>query len=514
MKTLGNLYMKKLFLLIAALFTASAAMAANPSQRKLISSDVRPTPAEIMSKKQHFANINPKEFGNLANLYGRDIPIVIVSLEKAFPGGTYAFLGRDMDLVADAVEAFYLSIGQKDRVQRIRFSTPSMQGATPQLITDFLIQSGLNADPEVHKPPMVIVDYTSFAGGSQSTTIVKKTLKELENRGVPAYDVMNRLNIATIHARPTPRIYNIINMPIEEIDEKLEAQNMRWMARHNIDAIFQIPVNSIAYGSEWHDRYGPIVRNADGLLETKTSNYFSYQTKELVYEKMAAAIMIATTKNFKRSVTELAVENSVQIAGLDTPAVVRTSVQKTPEEITALINEATRQNQAAELVRAEKAERLLKVNLERLPGALYPRSDFSASSSYAYVMIGKQRAPLSGNANYVSNILKRSSFGLAPHYQELVLNTLVDLFNSKRIAASDLQNLFMTTLRFKKITDPDLIKVIQAHAQNVKPLQNVFDLPEFREKYLKLDGVMGDNYRIIANQGVVALSCQKVLLNN
>src|SRR5437868_13584690 len=109
--------MKNLFLTLISLLISVSAFAQSEQQQSIINKKLRPTPELLLSKKEYLKDFDSTPF--TTDLFSEEIPTLIVSLEKAFPGAKYAFLGRDMDLVADAVEAFYLSIGQTDRVARI-----------------------------------------------------------------------------------------------------------------------------------------------------------------------------------------------------------------------------------------------------------------------------------------------------------------------------------------------------------------------------------------------------------
>lgn len=67
------------------------------------------------------------------------LPSLIVALEKAFPNGTYAFLGRDVNLWGDALHSFYRSQKQMDRVKFLNASTATFANTTQEQLVTFFI---------------------------------------------------------------------------------------------------------------------------------------------------------------------------------------------------------------------------------------------------------------------------------------------------------------------------------------------------------------------------------------
>lgn len=90
-------------------------------------------------------------------------PRAIARLEYLFPGATWALLGRDSTLLADALEAYYLSLGQSDRVVQIGLSSGSLS-ASQDVITQYLESLGAPTKPQIKKTPWVVLDRTSYGG--------------------------------------------------------------------------------------------------------------------------------------------------------------------------------------------------------------------------------------------------------------------------------------------------------------------------------------------------------------
>ena len=49
----------------------------------------------------------------------REAAQVIATFEYSFPGAQWVFMGRDMMILADLFESFYMQLGQEDRVVRL-----------------------------------------------------------------------------------------------------------------------------------------------------------------------------------------------------------------------------------------------------------------------------------------------------------------------------------------------------------------------------------------------------------
>src|SRR5262245_57581541 len=109
--------LKTPFLVLISLFVASPAAFAGPQE--LLALQRRPTMTEFIQAHDPWPAQNPYKnavvemeyTSKLFNLRVR-MPALIAQFEKAFPGATYYSLGRDAAGAADALDAFYLSLGQ------------------------------------------------------------------------------------------------------------------------------------------------------------------------------------------------------------------------------------------------------------------------------------------------------------------------------------------------------------------------------------------------------------------
>jgi hypothetical protein len=481
--------MKNLFLTLISLLISVSAFAQSEQQESIINKKLRPTPELLLSKKEYL-----KDFGSTSfttDNFSTEIPTLIVSLEKAFPGAKYAFLGRDMDLVADAVEAFYLSIGQTDRVARIKISTPSLQGATPDLITDYLIQLGLDVDPKSHKPPMVMVDYTSFGFNSQSTIITNAVLSELASKkyGLKKSDVLTRFNVASIAGGSGIDT----EQSKDEIANELKEQNKAFAKGGSITGIVRIPVDAIAYGSEWHDKYGPLTRNANGKVTTTPSYYYANEQRAETLKPMIKVIKLAISKKFQKQVADLAMAEDVMITNLPGLKLL------TAEEKIALENAKV----AAQSKKFKESLQLISSNLQGL-GDSYTYNTESTSQ-------GKMKLTLNGAL--ALHLLNESENFDLPKYLEFSLDFLAELYAGNKIGARDFRRIFIAILENHEITDPKFVEVFQANYRKHLPLEIAMGKPDVREKYMELSGLAGLNYKKLASGGALPLSCKFLLLN-
>lgn len=89
-------------------------------------------------------------------------PRFLVKLEGAYPGAKFAFMGRDTQTLADVTDAFYQSIGQKDRVVQIGVSKPTLVGLSDEQILNYLKSFGLDLDKiDSKSKPFILVDTVS-----------------------------------------------------------------------------------------------------------------------------------------------------------------------------------------------------------------------------------------------------------------------------------------------------------------------------------------------------------------
>ena len=139
-------------------------------------------------------------FGTWLEQILKEAPHMIASFEQAFPGATWAFIGRDTALIADVFEMFYSSIGQIDRVVRLQVSKATFQNASDKELVEYLTQKGAL----VTQHPFILVDVISTGGGQQARSLLSAWYRSRNKEGVPLYQLVRSFNIIGLTTRTTP----------------------------------------------------------------------------------------------------------------------------------------------------------------------------------------------------------------------------------------------------------------------------------------------------------------------
>jgi hypothetical protein len=131
-------------------------------------------------------------------------PRYIALLEYAFPGATWAPLGRDAVQMGDFLDAFYTSIGQPGRVARLNASGNSLTGESQQNYLQFLASAGLKLTDLANQPPFVIMDRSSYneSQGAQVSKLIMAVYDHYSANGGRPVDLVSRVNAISIsHTR-------------------------------------------------------------------------------------------------------------------------------------------------------------------------------------------------------------------------------------------------------------------------------------------------------------------------
>lgn len=94
----------------------------------------------------------------------------IIEIEHAYPGATWALLGRDSSLAADILEAFYLKNGHEERVIRLNASGQSFRRESDYLA---LLQSAGLVENNLPIKKFVLLDATRWQPESQLRTLLE-----------------------------------------------------------------------------------------------------------------------------------------------------------------------------------------------------------------------------------------------------------------------------------------------------------------------------------------------------
>jgi hypothetical protein len=484
--------LKNYILIITTLFS-TIGYAQNKSQQELINQNRRPKVSDILNNQDNLEMFDSYDSDGRAAAVRSKVAGLIVGLEKAFPGGTYGFLGRDMDLIADAVDSFYQGIGQKDRVQRIEFSTPSLTGSNPKLITDFLSQRGLDSTAKTNAGPLILIDYTSFANNgrtnssfpSQARYIFESVITEMKKNGISDEVILSKINVTTIDPHASGNVS--LNDPFTDSRENFLKEQTESLSKNGkVDRITYIPVNgdSMAYHSEWHDKFGPINVSQNGLLETTPVRFFDYNQKRIIYNQIILTITYMLSDEFKTKVNELASQYGV--------------VFKASGGLKSQIKKIKNVKINLDLI--------MKNNLE----ALFDLKELPAEKNYEKYKFDSSKISLTENGNAVMTALLNNSHHAAEHFFEISFETLIKLYKTKKIGARDFRRIFAHVLTVKEIENNSFLKQVNNKYKEILPLEIMLGREIEREKYSTQGGIGQSNFLKLTGSGTLKLSCKFV----
>ncbi len=244
-------------------------------------------------------------------------PTLIAAMEKAFPGATWAFIGRDSQAIADMLEGFYLSIGQQNRVVRLMVSKASFNGVTPQTLVHFVLEHGFSFKDIKHREPYVFVDTVSTGGGQQGRMFLNALYSYYANhlKGKPA-DLIKKLNmfalfVSTFRSAPVP------SSAIKSVSRDLEIQfSLTGDRPHNFGDEFKLTgfsenqdkSNEAGYehfSGAWTESFGPIV-SIDGKLKATPGNITDLRTHENILWMQKEIWNAVNSETFHHQVYEAA----------------------------------------------------------------------------------------------------------------------------------------------------------------------------------------------------------------
>ncbi len=184
----------------------------------------------------------------------------IVSLEKAYPGGRYAFLGRDSVQIGQAIDAFYRSIGQPDRVVLLNASGGSIRGADDSILLKFLESIGLNVRTIDHDRPFIVIDNTGYAArSSQSRTLVTAFYNAYAALGGDKRNLIQKVAVVATQGQGTLIESN------PDLQSYFEGQR-KGSLTYGPDNLLSINAQASAgtYTAEWHGPFRTFYVNSEG----------------------------------------------------------------------------------------------------------------------------------------------------------------------------------------------------------------------------------------------------------
>ena len=276
---------------------------------ELLNMQSRPTIAEIENALTPWPRKNPfrnaGERSQAVAVTKADGPKIIASLEAAYPGGTYAFLGRDSALIADMVDAFYRAHGQNHRVVRLNASGQSLVGSTPDILVDFLATNGLHLQSVDQDPPFIIIDATSYSPTSQSRQYIGAFYSVYQGTQKPLTNLLMKVNVIDIKNSNYPIIGSQNYETVKKIEKYIKTSNAQPTGP---DRILKIDGAQLAYSSEWHGPFLQLQRMQDGRVFAPPGGLSSVEIRQTILGGLYDIIGIVSTKEFYSEVQKAARE--------------------------------------------------------------------------------------------------------------------------------------------------------------------------------------------------------------
>jgi hypothetical protein len=294
---------------VAAFFLCSwiafAAFSQDEQQlSRLLSQPGRPTVADVKTLLETLPALQEPKFGNTSSnkdhsleqrIYSEGAR-VIAQLEYLFPGATIAPLGRDAAILGDIVDAFYQSIGQQGRVQRLNASTSSFKNdPNGTLALEFLKSNGLNLDRDYQGPPFIIFDRTSYSANSQTTQLINAGYRAYAAEHGEVESLLRRFNLVSSHDGNQSKMMPLTN--------KASIDNYFKAVETHVRQTKSSPSHVIGLGTTlvdspaWHDTFGAFYNEGNRIV-TRPGTLANEQIRRSVLAEMHLAIKIVSSPEF------------------------------------------------------------------------------------------------------------------------------------------------------------------------------------------------------------------------
>jgi hypothetical protein len=497
----------KINLLIAAFLISHLAFA-NDS---LLNSVLRPSISDVKKANETLQIPNDTLVrGSRFNLQHfrttleQDAPQFIAKLEKANPNATFLFLGRDTQLISDVVNAFYLSIGQNNRVKQVGVSSPTLAGADEDTIMKYLEQFGISIENlKKSNRAMVLVDTISkgevidgeLISGRQGRVLLQVVYKKWIEAGLDPKELVKKfmlvgMQVSTFrvgNADNNSRYRDIseISLAIELNQKNLEGdqKNNQKIGRNFVVPLIQDTRNLFNeagydhYTATWHDKYQPpILKDGKYIQNPGSQMPIEYRWSVLWMQK--EIVNFVFTENFKNRV--LAEGRTIDV-DFDI---------KIDEKVIAVDKKINYEKELGKSLK-QQAQSL------QILGKEY---------NYDKVEFNGQTIKLTDNGSVVLKLIVDSKSLNSVYYHEQVLESLINLYQLNKIGSRDFKRLFELSLSLKDIQNQDFFIMAQKNYKKVYPLEVFLGKENERKDALKSGGFLSKNYQKIIDN--LALSCQ------
>lgn len=434
----------------------------------------------------------------------QDAPQFVARLEKANPHATFLFLGRDTQLISDVVNAFYLSIGQSNRVKQVGVSSPTLAGADEDTIMKYLEQYGITIENlKKSNRPMVLIDTISkgevidgeLISGRQGRVLLQVVYKKWIEAGLDPKELVKKFMLVGMQVS-TFRVGNAdnnlryrdiseINLAIELNQQKLDGdqKNNQKIGRNFVVPLIQDTRNLFNeagydhFTATWHDKYQPpILKEGKYIQNPGPQMPIEYRWSVLWMQK--EIVNFVFTENFKSRVLAEGRNIGVEF-DIKNDAKVKTIDKKVNYE---------------------------KVLGESLKQQIKDLQILGKEYTYDKVNFNGQTIKLTDNGSAILKLIIDPKSLNSGYYHEQVLEALINLYQLNKIGSRDFKRLFELSLSFKDIQNQDILMMAQKNYKKVLPLEVFLGKESERKEALKLGGFLSKNYQKIIDN--LALSCQ------
>jgi hypothetical protein len=239
-------------------------------------------------------------------------PRIVAAIEYAYPGATWAILGRDSAFMGDVLEAFYHQYGAADRVVRLNASTDSF--ATPGQELRFLYSAGLLPSPDAKtQTKWTILDPTSWAinNDGKPTSQIRKLIAAYyaKHGDAEARRMVGAIGLGTSGRGLAKGPEIISGLDIERFwrdttNSPSGGPNQILYTLNDFAYLALNPSNNTEVA--WHDKFGAFQDAEGGKVIAPPGRQSSSQFKEHILYTMFEAVRATRKVSFRDAVVRTA----------------------------------------------------------------------------------------------------------------------------------------------------------------------------------------------------------------
>lgn len=322
------------------LFFSLSAQAEYKNINEILASPHRPSMIEVLpflNEIEEGKNI-PVRAEHVANYFDKRIditkwlrilletsPRMIATAEQLYPGAKWIFLGRDAMAISDVFEAYYHSIGEKNRVIRLGVSKASFHHLSEKDLRNqfgaYFKQHGFTWEKAHKLPPYILIDAISGGYGRQGRAILAAMYSQGQAEKKSPLFMADRLNMIGLRVSTYshPLLYDTT-----QADYYVKREKWLWVAGKilnyaqffNLKALLTYQAESdhthneagyTHYIGAWHESYGGFSTlgaaavGASYPIEMKQSILW---TQKKIWEAVKSNVFIEEVRRQKELVAE------------------------------------------------------------------------------------------------------------------------------------------------------------------------------------------------------------------